>query len=253
MVTRTETVIIRQTGDARPRWGALVRGSEFVRATWADRLRAPFWPYVETLSFEGESDTLVLRSMDFEDSLTSREVFDRGRDVVLELNSVMAIVARCEPLEIAGAVEFRDNHPPRRHLVMKAEPASYRWGGPAANLVVLNKDGRVIEQEPRPSREQDLIRAARLEPGVALALKHFQAGSGWFDLYKAFESIRDRGLAKRAVEELQKSGSFTHNANLHRHRKGKFQAPQEPMSISTATIFVRNLIETAVNEVLARK
>ena len=69
------------------------------------------------------------------------------------------------------------------------------------------------------------MRAADQNRGVADGLSYFEVGDDWFDLWKAYEALRDNDLDEKSITATERTG-FTQTANsIYRHRLGKYDPP----------------------------
>jgi hypothetical protein len=100
-----------------------------------------------------------------------------------------------------------------------------------------------------------MIAVAERNPGIATALNFYQRGD-WFNLYKAWETVRDgtNGRSNRWTSEKERS-RFTNTVNNPeaigdeaRHGVKTGDLPSKPMSIDEAWQFVGRLCRTWIRE-----
>jgi hypothetical protein len=131
----------------------------------------------------------------------------------------------------------------------RQERAYIRWGGPGIAYPELrDRDGNVVAHQ---SPAQRWVAAARESDAFEVALTHLTGAPTWIDLYNAYEALDKNGLAK-GVWSATERRRFTQTANAyHRHYKGRFAPPANPMTAEEGRGFVRKVLDAAVREILA--
>ncbi len=166
---------------ATNRWGIELSGQEEDKKVWSLLLKPPFDPFVEEVKDE-RGNYLALRSSAFDGIATSQEVDQTAKQLFSTLNVAMSKNADTDPVANGAVVEFIPNSQPRRHHFLEAESIEFRMRFGTATLEVRDAQGKVIEPPPAPSRTQQWMRAAALEPEIGSALRYLQGKPGWFEL-----------------------------------------------------------------------
>lgn len=227
-------------------FGLALTASANHQQDWLDQFGGPFEPHVELVR-NGEVEFLCLKSARLDGMTTPGEIYQAGKQIVRELNAIVAGIFGESSVNCIGAVEFKEDGTIARHLFMEVEPIKIRARARAVG-VALDKDGNVIVQPPAATAGNNAFRAANLSQPIADALTYLAGAPQWFELYKAFECLRDHALLAESGETRR----FTHTANAAaRHRRGKYEPPKDPMSLDDALALLRSLINDAINSVLA--
>ena len=121
----------------------------------------------------------------------------------------------------------------------------------------LNVNFEVSASPPIRSNVQAWVELSEGSDHLTDALIY--AGRGeWFDVYKAIECLEDfaGGESKLKRKKWVKSADLSlmkRTANcLHRHRRGAFEPPENPMTLENARKMLANLIKCAFAELSAR-
>jgi hypothetical protein len=225
---------------AKPGWGAVVLGEPSDLERWADQLKPDFdAPWVETHG----SETL-LRSPSFDELTSEGDVRDCAVALIARLNGALVLLQLARPLTFGGVVKIDVNG--ILHRTVFAEGNSYIWSGAAVALFIDDEDGN-----PLPSTVQRWSAVADNDTFLDDALIYFGKGADWYEVYKGFECLEDKfggvrqfralGWASKAKIELLKR---TANSAA-RHKRGKFDPPPHPMSLTEARSLLAQLIERA--------
>ncbi len=159
--------------------------------------------------------------------------------------------ADTDPVANGAVVEFIPDGQPRRHHFLEAESIAFRMRFGTATLEVRVAQGKVIEPPPAPSRTQQWMRAAALEPAIGSALRYLEGKPSWLELYKAFEAVEHmpNGGISKSKREL-----FRHTANaVERHHPGENnKPPKRPMELWEARALITQWISAAIDDILAK-
>ena len=111
-----------------------------------------------------------------------------------------------------------------------------------------------LPSEPRPSDAETWLELSEADDDVADALCLLSRDPNWFDLFKAFEVVREalggQGEMKSqlSVDEndrqtlAEQINQFTWTTNLYRHARKKTDSPRNPMELKAAHATVRDLV-----------
>lgn len=213
-------------------------------------LKPPFDPFVEEIEDE-RGDYLVLRSHAFDGVTTASQAHDAAKRLFSTLNVAMSKNADTDPVINGSVVEFVANSLPRKHHILEAEGAEMRIRGGIATLTVTDAQGNVIEPPQAPSRAQQWMRAAALEPEIGSALRYLEGKPGWLELYKAYEVVRDvpnTGISKGEIKRFTQ----TANAGERHHPNQKTKPHKHPMELWEARAFITRWVSSAIDDVLAK-
>lgn len=236
--------------QATNQWGIELNGPEADKKVWQMLLKPPFDPFVEEIVGE-RGDYLVLRSHAFDGVTTASQAHDVARRLFSTLNVAMSKNADTDPVINGSVVEFVANSPPRKHHILEAEGATMRIRGGIATLTVTDAQGNVIEQPLAPSRAQQCMRAAMLEPEIGSALRYLEGKPGWLELYKAYEAVRDVPNTSISKGEIKRF-TQTANAGERHHPNQKTQPHKRPMELWEARAFITRWVSSAIDDVLAK-
>ena len=156
--------------------------------------------------------------------------------------------AKRRPLQVGSIVREKRDGEWKSHHVLEPETGKYRakFYPPTVSL-----NGTAIPATPPPERKwfQDAIS----DDVVGDVLTYLRAKPDWFELYKAFERMRDdinRRLGQRQSGTMgwpseTELDYFTESANVHRHSPQKWGRlnPTTAMKIDDARSFIRRLAQ----------
>jgi hypothetical protein len=215
-------------------------------------LKPPHDPFVEEVEDE-RGNYFVLRSSNFDGLETSIEVHRAAKQLFNTLNVVMSKIADVDHVTNGAIVEFIPDGLPRRHHHL--EPVGIVAGRVRFGVVTVtlrDAQGNIIEPPSEPSRVQQWMRAAALEPAIGRALRYLQGKPGWFELYKAYEELRDRNMPDGGISRKE-IARFTQTANAdERHRQGKFKSHERPMELWEARALITKWVSAAIEDILAK-
>jgi hypothetical protein len=236
--------------NATNRWGIELSGQEVDQRAWCLLLRPPFDPFVEEVKHE-LGNYLVLRSSAFDGITTSQEVHQAAKQLFSTLNVAMSKNADTAPIANGAVVEFIQAGQPRRHYFLEAEGIAMRVRSGIATLEVRDAQGKVIEPPPSPSRTQQWMRAAALEPAIGSALRYLQGKPSWFELYKAFEAVRHMPNGGISSSEITRF-TQTANAGERHHPNNKNKPHKRPMKLWEARALITQWISAAIDDILVK-
>ena len=232
------------------RWGIELNGPEADRKAWRMLLKPPFDPYVEEAKDE-RGHYLALRSSAFDGITTSEEVHRAAKLLFSTLNVAMSKNADTDPVTNGSVIEFVPDGQPRRHHYLEAKGITMRLRVGIAELMVKDAQGNVIEPPPAPSRAQLWMRAAALEPEIGSALRYLEGKPGWFELYKAYEAIRNMPNGGISNSEIKRFAQ-TANAGERHHPNDKIKSHKRPMELWEARALITQWVSAAIDDILAK-
>jgi hypothetical protein len=237
--------------NATNRWGVELSGPEEDQKAWRLLLEPPFDPFVEEVKDE-RGNYLALRSSAFDGIATSKVVHQAAKQLFSTLNVAMSKNADTDPVANGAVVEFISDGQPRRHHYLEVEGIAGRVRFGIVTLTLRDAQGNVIEPPPAPSRAQQWMRAAALKPAIGSALRHLQGKPSWFELYKAYEELKDRKLPDAGISKTE-IVRFTQTANAdERHRQGKFRSHDSPMELWEARALITKWISAAIDDIMIK-
>lgn len=232
------------------RWGIELNGPEADQKAWLKLLKPPFDPFVEEVKDE-RGHYLALRSSAFDAMTTSEQVHRAAKQLFTTLNVVMSKNADTDPVTNGAVIEFVPDGQPRRHHYLEAEGITMRLRVGIAEITVKDAQGNVIEPTPSPSRAQLWMRAAALEPEISSALRYLQGKPSWFELYKAYEAIKNMPNGGISDSEIKR---FTQTANAgERHHPNEKKKPHKrPMELCEARSLLTQWVSAAIEDILGK-
>ncbi|WP_407155185.1 hypothetical protein [Bradyrhizobium sp. STM 3557] len=231
-------------------WGIELNGPEADQKVWLMLLKPPFDPFIEEVKDE-RGDYLALRSSAFDGMMTSEEVHQAAKQLFNTLNVVMSKNADTDPVTDGAVIEFVPDGQPRKHFYLKAEGGKIRVRGGIVELMVKDAQGNVIEPAPAPSRAQLWMRAAALEPEIGSALRYLQDKPGWFELYKAYEAVKDMPNGGISGSEIKRF-TQTANAGERHHPNEKIKPHKRPMELWEARSLITQWVSAAIDDILGK-
>jgi hypothetical protein len=232
------------------RWGIELNGSEADLEAWPILLKPPFDPFVEEVKDE-RGDYLALRSCVFDGLTTSEEVHRMAKLLFSTLNVAMSKNADTDPVTNGSVIEFVPDCRPRRHHYLEAKGIAMRLRVAIAELTVKDARGNVIEPPPAPSKTQLWMRAAALEPEIDSALRYLEGKPGWFELYKAYEAVRNMpndGISNSEIKRFTQ----TANAGERHHANDKYKQHERPMELWKARALITQWVSAAIDDILSK-
>jgi hypothetical protein len=232
------------------RWGVELNGPEADQKAWRMLLKQPFDPFVEEIKDE-RGDYLALRSSAFDGLTNSEEVHRVAKQLFSTLNVAMSKNADTDPITNGSVIEFVPDGQPRRHHYLEAEGITMRLRVGIPEITVKDAKGNVIEPPLAPSRAQLWMRAAALEPEVGSALRYLEGKPGWFELYKAYEAVRNMPNGGISNSEIKRF-TQTANAGERHHPNGKNKPHTHPMELWEARALITKWVSAAIDDILAK-
>ncbi|TPK57347.1 hypothetical protein FJ546_27360 [Mesorhizobium sp. B2-4-19] len=211
------------------------------KRTWLELFKPPFDPFVELVKQDGR-ELLLLKANSLSSIADSRDTYEAAKILVRQMNSVVVAMIGLSEVTVDGTCEQREG---RLRCTVHLEPQSihFRFGMGSPRLQVFDSSGKLIERPPEPSTAQKRIKVALAHEAISNALLYCGSDPDWFDLYKAFECLRDAELLGGHPTK-----NFTQTANaMFRHRQGKYDMPKRPMHIEEACRLVRSWISEAMD------
>jgi hypothetical protein len=236
--------------NATNRWGIELSGQEEDQKAWFLLLKSPFDPFVEEVKDE-RGDYLALRSSAFDGIATSQEVHEAAKQLFSTLNVAMSKNADTDPVANGAVVEFIAGAQPRKHHFLEAVGIAVRTRFGIVTLELRDSEGKVIEPPPSPSRTQQWMRAAALEPAIGSALRYLLGKPGWVELYKAYEAVR--AIMPKGPISNSEIKRFTQTANVgERHHPNGCQPNKRPMELWEARTLITQWISAAIDHILKK-
>jgi hypothetical protein len=224
-----------------------LEATERDRATWLELFEPPFDPFVEFVEQEGRS-FFLLKADSLSELTTSRQVYDAAKLLIRQMNSIVVGMIGKSEVRVGGTCVRRNGR-----LVgdahIELETVHFQVGFGSPTIQVFDSSGKLIERPPEPTTAQKRIKIALAHEAISNALLYCGPDPDWFDLYKAFECLRD---AELLGDDPTKNFTQTANA-MFRHRIGKYEKPENPMPLRDASRLVRRWISEAMDKLAKPK
>ncbi|RVL04751.1 hypothetical protein [Sinorhizobium meliloti] len=225
-------------------WALELVASESESRGWAASFKPPFDPYLETIHGADKS-RLVLRSSEFDGLAEPNDVYFRGKEILRLLNTTMEGFRPATPGAVA---KFEGEGGPKFFHVLEAVSISSSTTFGVAEIIVRDKNGKVVESPPSASRQQKWMEAARLDSHIAAAMEHLSGEPDWVGLYKAYEALHASALAASAISNNEKA-RIRRTANSEKRHWQK-DAELVPIPIGEARTLLKKWLTAAINEVV---
>jgi hypothetical protein len=196
---------------------------------------------VRIIEVAPDRNPTVLLAKEFESLTNSSEVFEASSRIFDFLNGIMFLrdVAR-KPLR-PGAVHERQEDGRWSGGTQYAKAVLAGRGRARASTEVLRGPDSSPQLPPPPPPHTIWMTEATQDDTLADVLTFLRGEPDWFDLYKAFELMRDdisRKLGQHKYEQMgwpakTKLDEFSESAQVHRHSRAKW----ERFNLSTAMDF----------------
>ena len=208
-------------------------------SVWADP------DHIKVSKFDDQGQKFFgITSSQFSTLSDARQVLEVGARLLGLVNGALFIrdTSR-KPLTPARVHEQTPNGMWNRNIVVEAGHYELRGFAP-----ILEVSGEPSKTPPYPA----WTAAADSEDCVAEVLMYFRGEPEWFELYDAFEKMRDDLNRRYGQHNHTKAGwpakldDFTESAQVYRHSSAKWKrySPETaPMTLKDAQSFVRNLAE----------
>lgn len=190
------------------------------------------------------------RLKDIDDGWHAKEV---GENMLSLVNgSLHAFFDDYLPLRVSGVVPIHEDG--SRSVVILAEAAHFQFRAGRATVTVSGG----APPEPEPAEPEQWVELSQSNQHVADVLQYMSRDANWFDLYKAYEAVRNAlGGEPKMLKALSKNSAdpnafraqikrFRHTANtIHdiRHHRSPQTPPTAPMLIEEAEETIRDLIK----------
>ena len=122
---------------------------------------------------------------------------------------------------------------------------------------ILDANGNPIPAVPTPSEVQNWAAVADNDGLIQEVLTYFRKSPTWFNIYKALECLTLRFGGDEATflelewEPRAQIKLLKRSANILRHAKKKFEAPEQPMTLRDANMLLSKLLRRALTEAQA--
>jgi hypothetical protein len=201
---------------------------------------------VETLA----SSKTVLIADDFESLTEVLQVREAAKRLIDLINGALFLHdAARNPVRIGSLHENRDGKW-HQHAIITPEPAVFRTKFYSATVTVNG-----VPDQPQPPPERKWVHDALSDDVVADVLNYLRGKPDWFELYKAFERMRDDINQRLGGQHRQEKmgwpakgdlDSFSESANVHRHSPAKWGRlnPTTAMKLDDARSYVNRLAQT---------
>jgi hypothetical protein len=225
-------------------WGIKLCGLDFDLEYWRDNLKKPFDPFVVQ-----QGDEFILCALEFD---SEKAVRARALPLIDVLNGVMrTATGAVYPVKYCGIYELGKDGWREVHIPLS--PPS-----PITDLRgKINLDPVVPAPPPTQSKFQSWLQLSKQSDHLANALVYFGRGE-WFDMYKAVECLEafaggESELKRKKWVKSTDLNLMKRTANcFHRHRRGAFEPPKNPMTLENARKMLAKLINCAFAELSAR-
>jgi hypothetical protein len=239
------------------RWAIALEGDAFDIEDARDLFAQPGHVIqVRIIEVAPDRNPTVLFAKEFESLSNSSEVFESSSRIFDFLNGIMFVrdVAR-KPLR-PGAVHERREDGRWSGGTQYAKAVRAGRGRARASAEVLR--GPDSSPQPAPPAPHTIwMTEATQDNTLADVLTFLRGEPDWFDLYKAFELMRDdinHKLGQHKYEQMgwpakPKLDEFSESAQVHRHSRlkwGRFDL-RTAMDFDKARLFVRSLAQTWLN------
>jgi hypothetical protein len=226
----------------RKAWGIKLCGHEFDLEYWRDTLKEPFDPAVVQ-----QGDVFILHASEFQSCDSAPAVLEKAIPLFDVLNGAMRTATGAQPVRYCGIYELRaDSWRESSHVFPPSPITDLR--------AKLNMDPVIPAPPPTRSNVQVWMEISEKSDHLADALIYFGRGE-WFDVYKAVECLEafagggDSDLRLKKWIEPASLILLKRTANcFHRHRRGAFEPPKDPMTLEQARRMLAKLIECAFAE-----
>lgn len=231
-------------------WGIELNGEKQDLHVWQAFLRSPFDPFIEEVE-DASGNYLALRSSAFDGMKSAKDVNERAKELFATLNVTIAAHASADLVRNGAVVEFVPDGQPKRIHFLEAKSIILQTRVGMAELTIRNAAGEVIQSPVVESAAQRWLRAATIEPEIGCALRYLAGKPTWFELYKAYEALRNMpngGIANSEVKRFTQ----TANAGERHHSNNKIKPHKKPMELWKARALIMQWVNAAIEDVLGR-
>ncbi|MEO0385227.1 MAG: hypothetical protein AAF234_16910 [Pseudomonadota bacterium] len=237
--------------DDKRGWGVEILGPEDEKALWVKVLKAPFPPYLETVS-DPLGDYIVLMSLKFDGLSSAGDVQTTAKEMLPLLSVSMRQLHQTKPMRIGASIEFVAGCSPRRHHFIALEASGIVLGGGPIEVVHTDAEGNIIEPDPMPSAAQRWMQVAGASPNIAAGMAYIDGTPGWLEIYKAYEVLKDLPSSTAIGDDVNR---LTQTANTMDNRHSpltkKGGTPHRyPMNLHEAKCLIVRWLDAAVKDAL---
>lgn len=233
------------------RWAVALEGDAFDIEDARDLFVQPEEVQVRVIEVAPDRNPTVLLAKDFESLSNHSEVFEASRRIFDFLNGIMFVrdLAR-KPLHPGAVHERREDGRWSAGTIFAQMAAFEDRDRFFAAAVVLQAPGSPPIPPPPPPPHIIWMTEATRDDTLADVLTFLRGKPDWFELYKAFELMREdinRKLGQHKYEQMgwpdkPKLDEFSESAQVHRHSRVKWRR----FDLSTAMEFdkARELVQS---------
>jgi hypothetical protein len=226
----------------RKAWGIKLCGHDFDLEYWRDILKEPFDPAVVQ-----HGDDFILRAREFQSCDSAPAVLEKAIPLFDVLNGAMRTATGSHPVRWCGIYELgADGWRKSSHIFPPAPITDLR--------AKINVDPVVAAPPPTRSNVQVWMELSQQSDHLTDALVYMGRGE-WFDIYKAVECLEaftgggESSLKHKKWIKPEELTLMKRTANcFHRHRLGKYEPPENPITLEKARQMLAKLIECAFEE-----
>lgn len=196
-----------------------------------------------------EDGKYYLKSAEFNSLTDGWQVLAIAEHVVARINGAMkAYFSDFRPVQADGLTPVHKNGNRGVFIMATTDKLELRTSRATVEL------SGTSPPEPRPSDAEIWLELSEADDDVADALYLLSRAPDWFDLYKAFEVVRDalggKGEMKSKLSDDEKDRQtfaervnlFTWTADTYRHARRRGDPPPNPMELKAAHATVRDLV-----------
>ncbi|MBB4212528.1 hypothetical protein [Rhodothalassium salexigens] len=242
------------------RWAVELNGSEVGKRKWCQKLKEPFFHYVDKIE-DSHGKYLVLRSSGFDDLVDSKDVHQAAKDLFGAVNAVVGTSGSINLVTVGAVVEFVSDGPPIRKYFLEAAGITMSASLGCAEFSVKDAQGNVVEPLAKPSTAQLWLRAGDLDRDIRSAQRYLGGEPDWFELYMAHEALKEKepricatksGSPKSGISQKE-IRLFKRTANGARHHPNdKHRPPECPMALGEARKLMYRRISKVIDYTIKR-
>lgn len=232
-------------------WGVLLRGDDFALRIWEDRLPEGFDPWL-VVDNDKETVEYILRSAKFDGIESAGDALAAARDLVPRIHGAIILHRKSAPLKLTdNLICYHQDGSTSRPALIRGAIAIHM--GISATLTARDTDGNVIVSEPQPTPVQQAVTLSSKNDDVFDVLHFLDQSNSWFNLYKAYEVMKDSSggadnLAKLMGVRTDDIKLFSHTSQMYRHRPRKHSPPARPMELQRASQLIRSMADAWIKD-----
>lgn len=189
-----------------------------------------------------ESDGFYLNLKHLDDNKDIVSISQYANKILTSLNGALSVENSSYQKITMGKIKIKEANGKTHHIVLIERIKFKVRGGLKVNL----PSNVSSVSETKPTTIEKWLSKAEKDEKVHEVLEYFNEIS-WYNLYKIFEIIRaDLKDSNRKITELISRSEikiFTHNANMHRHKKKHFNSPQKTISLEYGSSQIKDLFK----------